>query len=532
MPPGRPPPPWTLWTAADPGVTEALRAAGLLEDPGRALAAGTLLRDVSGRRTARLQLPGLGDVLVKHELQTSFDDRLRSFVRPPRARAERDAARHLAQSGVPVPRPLALAERARGWRGVETLYVAEWLPERRTLADVLGARGPGTAPDPDLLPRLGRILRAMHLAGYDHRDLHGGNVLVGSEAGGDVLHLIDLHRGRLGRRPSPRAVAAALERLLASLRAHDVDGAPRRRALLSGYLATTDAGTLTRFDARLAPRVARAVRRDERKHDRLGRTEGPFFVDAGALGRGLLRRGLAPADAERALVEHDRALAAHDARVLKDGRKSAVTRHGVVVVKEARATGAWARFKRLLAPWRLAWGHAHAHALEMRGLGTARSLAYLERGGRVFTLYEDLSLHPRLDHLAARLWREGARGEQVALRDASARWLADLHRTGVYHGDVKGVNVLVGGTPDRPRFHLVDTDRCRFFRGPVDAGRRRRNLAQLAASIPRVVTHSERLRWWLGYDTRLGLGDDLRTTARRVGALVAKKLRVVDAPIE
>lgn len=520
---------WTVWTGGDERIGPALLASGLLADPERTLATGSVLRTLSGRRTVRLSLPGLGDVLVKHERQTTLDDRLRSLVRPPRARAERDAARELTAVGVPVPRPLALAERPGGWGGTITLYVAEWLPERVTLTERLRVGDEEQAAD--LLARLGATLRSMHAAGYDHRDLHGGNVLVGP---GDPppLHLIDLHRGRLGVRPSARAVAAALVQLLASLRAHDEDGAGRRRALLAGYLGTTDPGALARFDAPLAPRVARAVRRDQAKHDRYALCRGPFFGDAGPLGKGWLRRGVEAGDVAEALEAHDAALAAHDARVLKDGRKSAVTRHGRFVVKEARARGAWARFKRLLAPWRLVWGHVHAHGLEVRGLGTALPCAFVKRPGRVFTVYQDLSAYPRLDHLAQRLWNGGARPERDALRDASARWLADLHRMGVYHGDVKGVNVLVGGTPAHPSLHLVDTDRCRFFRRPVDAGRRRRNLAQLAASIPIIVSRTERLRWWRRYAERLRLGDDLAVTARRVGALVAKKLRVVDAPIE
>jgi tRNA A-37 threonylcarbamoyl transferase component Bud32 len=118
------------------------------------------------------------------------------------------------------------------------------------------------------------------------------------------------------------------------------------------------------------------------------------------------------------------------------------------------------------------------------------------------------------------------------LRDATAAWLAHLHRLGIYHGDVKGVNVLVGGTLVTPLLYVVDTDRCRFFRRPVDLGRRIRNLAQLAASIPVVVSRTERLRWWRRYTDDLRLGDDLHRVASRVGALVGRKLRVVDAPIE
>jgi tRNA A-37 threonylcarbamoyl transferase component Bud32 len=446
------------------------------------------------------------------------------------------AARHLEAAGLPVPRPLALAERSEGWGGVTAVYVAEWLPERRTLGDELlqtdGSHAGVRACA--LLTRLGALLRRMHASGYDHRDLHAGNILVGPDTGpgGPALHLIDLHRGRIGAPPGARRVRSALARLLAGLRALGVEGTPRRQALLTGYLGTGEPGAVAALDRSLDRGIETFLQHHQRRHDGDALREGPFFVRETILGRGFRRRG-ADADAlEQVLRQHDAALAAGDGRVLKDGRKSAVTRHGTLVVKEARARGPWARFKRRLAPWRLAWGHTHAHSLERRGLGTALTYAYLHRDGRVFTVYQDLGAFPRLDRHAARLWREGTRSDQRALRDATAVWLAHLHRLGVYHGDVKGVNVLVGGTPAAPGLYVVDTDRCRFFRRPVDLGRRLRNLAQLAASIPVVVSRTERLRWWRRYTEELGLGDDLRRVASRVGVLVGRKLRVVDAPLE
>lgn len=525
------PPPsgaWTLEPADNPALAAALRP--LLSDPVLALRGGTLLRSMGDRLTGRVALPGLGDVLVKAERLVTLDDRLRGLVQPTRARLEWRAARHLRDAGVPVPAPHAVAEQRRGRRVVGTLYVATWLPDRQTLAERLERDGrEGIAP---LLPQLGRALARMHAAGFDHRDLHAGNVLVGPGPTGG-LNLIDLHRGRLGAAPGPRAVGAALARLLVSLRLADPEAHGLRRALLTGYLGEgVQAAALAEQERALRPLLARFERRHLAKHDRYALRVGPFFGSAGALGLGVLRRSLAVDEAARALTGHDLALAAHDERVLKDQRKSAVTRHGYVVVKELRVRGGRGWAKRLLAPGRLAAGHVNAHRLEVRGYATARPLGFLRRAGRVFTLYENLSAFPRLDHHVRSLWPGGAREQRDALRDACADLLARLHAQGVYHGDFKAVNLLVGGTPAEPRLVLVDTDRCRFGRRPVSPGRRVRNLAQLAASIPLVVSRSERLRWWRRYAQACGLRDDERGVARAVAALVAEKTRVVDAPIE
>jgi hypothetical protein len=61
-----------------------------------------------------------------------------------------------------------------------------------------------------------------------------------------------------------------------------------------------------------------------------------------------------------------------------------------------------------------------------------------------------------------------------------------------------------------------------------------RNLAQLAASIPVVVSRTDRLRWWRRYAERSGLSgrEASRRAARDVAALLAEKTVVVDEPIE
>jgi tRNA A-37 threonylcarbamoyl transferase component Bud32 len=151
-----------------------------------------------------------------------------------------------------------------------------------------------------------------------------------------------------------------------------------------------------------------------------------------------------------------------------------------------------------------------------------------------------LSDLPRLDHLARRLFAEEREGEAAALLRDSARWVGGLHAHGIYHGDLKGVNVLVAQQPDGFHFHLIDTDHCRFFAGSVDRRRRIKNLAQLAASIPESVTRADRARWYDLYEAeRAGqAGESPADEAGRaalcqeVDALMAEKIVVVDEPIE
>jgi len=518
-------------------LAEQVLGGAQLEEAPAAARRGSVLRATTDRVVARFALSGVGDVLLKVERSHGLEEALRACFRPSRARAEWNAARALCERGVPVPQPLALAERGGALGGRLTVYVGRFLPEVEPLSAVLPrlpaeeARG--------LLVRIGALVAQMHAAGFDHQDLHPGNLLVGRGAA-PSLSLIDLHRGRLAP-PSPAAREAALSRLLSGLHGAALTEEEVHARLLEGWLggAPPEAKVLA---ARLAPRIAALRRARRAKHDAWALVPCPWY--AAVPGSEEVLQGLhgvrdielAPATLRLRLEEHDLLLARHDARVLKDRPKSAVTRHGDVVVKETRLVGWRAAFKRLLTPARLVAGHVNAHRLRVRGIPTARSLACVLRGARRFTLYEDLSRLPRLDDLVRRLYGGGTRAEQAGLWRASADWLADLHARGVYHGDVKALHVLVDGGPGAPRFVLIDTDRLKLLAARVGLRRRLKNLAQLDASLPVIVSRTERLRWWRRYAKRLGAGDlepqGERRALRRLAALLARKRRVVHASIE
>jgi hypothetical protein len=249
-------------------------------------------------------------------------------------------------------------------------------------------------------------------------------------------------------------------------------------------------------------------------------------------GRGSRRRDLPQARLEALLAAHDVALAAGDPRVAKRNARGAVTCHADLVVKEHAPERVFDRLRAAAWPRRLAAGYLNAHRLTVLSVPTAAPWAHVRRAGRMFTLYEDVSAAPRLDHRAREAWARGSRAEQVALRTESARWVALLHAGGVYHGDLKGVNVRVRGSSEAPELVLIDTDRMRFSGRPVGRRRRVKNLAQLAASIPRSVTRTERLRWWRTYVETLGIPEDERAVARGVAAELARKVVVVEEPIE
>ena len=134
-----------------------------------------------------------------------------------RARRERNALAEMERAHLPVPRALDLRESADGW---ELCFTA--VEGARTLRALLSAGVPAPGWE-RLLADLGALLARLQAAGWEHGDLHPGNVLV--DAHGKPW-LIDLQRARRAALDSARCLdqvvecaAMTRERLAARLRA-------------------------------------------------------------------------------------------------------------------------------------------------------------------------------------------------------------------------------------------------------------------------------------------------------------------------
>ena len=159
---------------------------------------------------------------------------------------------------MPVPKRPGLAERRRRRAGLATASTSSELPARR---DAFARRVLARRAARDVAPpRASRARPAMHDAGFDHRDLHAGNVLVGP--GPPTVHLTDLHRGD-GRSGGGRGAAAALARLLHSPAGRRRRPRPRRlrRAARTGPRRSRARPDAARGRAAAEPRASAASSR-------------------------------------------------------------------------------------------------------------------------------------------------------------------------------------------------------------------------------------------------------------------------------
>jgi len=146
------------------------------------------------------------DVVVKQFRILGLRDRLRKRFRGSKAAKSWRVANALLAAGLQTPEPVLLIE-AETETG-PSFYVCRYLDDVQEARYLLRAANTGTERQefagidfPDFLDKLGKMARRLHDAGFWHRDLSSGNVLLRTDAAGKTtdLYLIDLNRTRMGK---------------------------------------------------------------------------------------------------------------------------------------------------------------------------------------------------------------------------------------------------------------------------------------------------------------------------------------------
>jgi len=181
-------------------LAQLARLPALLEAPAARLIAGGRNRNVR----IELALDGRAvPVMVKaFGPQMRLKD-LRDARRGSKARRTWLAAAHLARQGAGTPAPIGYLERWQGARLAESYYLAEFQERVETLREALLRLFEEVPPQSSrfvgLLECVSAGLRAMHAAGFQHRDLGNQNILLrplAEDRWRDFM-VVDLNRGRI-----------------------------------------------------------------------------------------------------------------------------------------------------------------------------------------------------------------------------------------------------------------------------------------------------------------------------------------------
>jgi heptose I phosphotransferase len=173
-------------------------------------AEGEVFRDLPDRRTFRFRIGDAGFFAKLHR-GVGWREIGKNLVsgRLPvlDARTERDAIAALTAAGVPTMETVAWGVRGANPARRRSFIVTREIPTQRTLDDVArgwARDGDDVAARRATVRRVGDLVRRMHAAGVNHRDLYLVHFLVpGAPDAPDGLRLIDLHRAQR-RRVVPR----------------------------------------------------------------------------------------------------------------------------------------------------------------------------------------------------------------------------------------------------------------------------------------------------------------------------------------
>jgi tRNA A-37 threonylcarbamoyl transferase component Bud32 len=451
---------------------------------------------------------------VKEYRPHRLTDYLQTLVRGSKARAEWRAAARLRAAGLATFEPMAMGERRRHGLVERSILVTRAIAASTPLADLLVPGRLAPARRRGLLGAAARFLRALHDAGIEHPDLHEDNLLVTDpDSAAPRLHIIDLHRLRVGRRLTRRARVRNLGLVgrafrfrmscadrLRCYRAY-VDGCPEMSSGKGRAPAAAHPNTRhSTLERRLIRAILRAERRQERRlwrsRDRRSMRRGEEFnlvrtrrIKArmvAVFAQPMPRRWLENPDA---LIEQDQA------EFVKCGRSATVVRTTIleesgprsVYVKRFNMKKRRHRYQRTRAmnSWRL------ARALVNRGIATPEPLAAVNvRWLGVFTrkayfITEEVAGAEPADRLLAR--PEVTPAARAALARAFGREVRRLHDAGFSHRDLQPRNLLAtlsdGADGPSARVWIIDLDAVRRWPFGLPSWRRASNVARLLLAV-------------------------------------------------
>jgi len=214
--------------------------------------------------------------------------------------------------------------------------------------------------------------------------------------------------------------------------------------------------------------------------------------------------GLSGATLVAAVQAHHEALRT-PAGVLKDGRRSAVTRvrprDDLLCVKEFRSIGWLDRFKDAFRGSRAHRAWRGAQRLKAGGIAAPEALGLLQDGATTYLVTRFIQGGEPLDKLLLGRFAQPAAAADVGARRALARhlgaWLRTAHDAAIYHDDWSAKNFLAIERQGVWSFYLVDFESVSALKR-LTRRRRVKNLGQLC-DAPGGATRTDRMRFLVAY---------------------------------
>lgn len=489
-------------------------------------------------------------LIVKRYKIYNFIERLKSFFFPSKAEHEFIMHRYLKAKGIPVAQPIAFLECKKANVLQESYLFLTEIPNVITLKQHISDKYPIYSEKPDevialtdekiqdkkqLLRKLAEIIRRLHSAGFSHDDLHIGNVLVQQLLPEPVkLYLTDFHRGCRRWMTAVRKINN-LGELCYSLRIilplTDIV-----RFLIYYRSLDLRKETIKPFIKQVLSVAENIKFRHWRSRTKRCLKKSTYFaIDTANLLNGALeqegysartfkiyhRRSLGINRIMELIKQHKVLSQDNPGQLVKNSSKRTMSLLPLspdekCYIKEYRYS-----FGNILSNffrWHYAKSDWFAHnGLSVRRMAAPEALAMVEERFGLFTKKAYLIVKEVKNALPSGQYELNNFVSSVSLQDKKlylkefALAIAHLHQCRIFHADLKANNILV--TSDRLqvarhsewKFYFIDLDRVRFS-SELTWSERIKNLAQLNAATPGVISRTDRLRflhYYLGGVTAL-----------------------------
>jgi tRNA A-37 threonylcarbamoyl transferase component Bud32 len=494
------------------------------------------------------------------------------FIRGATASREWAVAAYALQHGIAAVVPVATAWSHDRPATKPSLLVTEAVNSALPLSDHWGLIRHDRLLAQRLIEDLARLIARAHQCGFQHGDMHPGNILVsGAGRRGEAI-FVDLHNVRIGRSVGMRQIVANLAQLNQWFRRNA--SLSQRRRFLHQYIAYRDqfaqASPLAR-NWRIEPKklvvdlniqAERHANKLWSKRDRRTYRSGKYFAKLrpapGWRGNAVLQsKHPAPVDANSAPLFTRRQweewlrdpLAWVDPaknQLVKDSHTATLCRASLpaqpkpieVIVKRPLARNLWKKIVATLGPSRNRRAWRMANMLRNRDLPAAQPLAIIERfigltrvDSILFVEYvtDSVDLETFMTRTAAALDPHRRVAVKATLIETIVRLLKTFHERGFVHRDLKAPNLLVTWAPPyegRPTLTLIDMDGIRHVR-KASEGQQMRALVRLCSSLLSSpgCTCTDRLRFLKAYLTGPGqTAAKWKETWRTIHVQVCEKL--------
>jgi tRNA A-37 threonylcarbamoyl transferase component Bud32 len=495
-------------------------------------------------------------VVIKIYRRGRLGDWIKANLLGSKARREWRITTAAAERGLPTVIPVAYGERRRFGVLWESYLLTVRLFNCVTLEEALFSEDGTLRADAktrrQLIRLLAALLRRMHDDGIYHQDLHPGNFLVETLPVGEKrIHLLDLHRASL--RPTlalkNRIKSLAQFNMFASISL----GAAERLLFFNSYFGEDEPwrnekrALLTLIDKRT--RIMR-WRLWKRREARCLYNNRYFMRLRFENLSGFARREEWKGEIAQILLTRD--MAGSGASLVKDSRSKSIWEKEVVIqgvprtlfIKHYRRKRGWQAIKYLCRRSQAIRSWAGAYAIQIRNINAVNAIATIEERRAMHCLGDAYLLTdkiPSVENLAAALAKLAgpspeAREARRELLRSLALFFRRIHSLGIYHGDTKATNILVGKDRSGSRaLYLTDLD---FVRTKLRLPRRNvlRNLVQLNSSI-RDLSHAGAwdrlcfLKAYLGARRRKELRPMWEAIARRTEKNLKKRKRRFSAKL-